>query len=123
MLLTIFNKARLLRLTLIVSGGIALSACSSLNQRPYDVDGIYNNSKIVVEDTHYHGEYYSEYFKEKTEDSRNILRTLIIILLVTTKLMEHGEMKLLKLTSIIITHTTIGLAGVILTTVGEWAMV
>lgn len=70
MLLTIFNKARLLRLTLIVSGGIALSACSSLNQRPYDVDGIYNNSKIVVEDTHYHGEYYSEYFKEKTEDSQ-----------------------------------------------------
>lgn len=80
-------------------------------------------AKLLWKTLHYHGEYYSEYFKEKQKIPRNILRTLIIILLVTTKLMEHGEMKLLKLTSIIITHTTIGLAGVILTTVGEWAMV
>src|SRR5690606_25543653 len=49
---------------------IALSACSSLSQRPYDVDGIYNNSKIVEEATHHNAHYYSEYFKEKTEDTQ-----------------------------------------------------
>ncbi|HLW62482.1 MAG TPA: hypothetical protein VKY33_03695 [Flavobacterium sp.] len=70
MLRTVFNKTQLLRLSLILSGIIMLTACSSLNQRPYDVDGIYNNSKIVVEDTHYKGEYYSEYFEEKTENSQ-----------------------------------------------------
>lgn len=69
MLLTIFNKTNLLRLSLFTSAAMLLTACSSLNQKPYDVDGIYNNSKIAVEDTHNSAAYYSNYFKEKTEES------------------------------------------------------
>src|SRR5690606_37734897 len=69
MLLTIFNKAHLVRLSTLAFAGIVLTGCSGLNQKPYDVDGIYNNSKIVVEDTHEKGAYYTEYFKEKAEES------------------------------------------------------
>lgn len=70
MLSTLFHKAHLLRLSLILLTGIALTGCSSLSQHPYDVDGIYNNSKIVVEDTHNNADYYSDYFKEKSEDGQ-----------------------------------------------------
>src|SRR5690606_4509887 len=69
MLLTIFNKAHLVRLSIIASAGIALTACSNLNQKPYDVDLIYNNSKIVIEDTNEQSAYYIEYFKEKAQES------------------------------------------------------
>jgi|SRR5690554_546413 len=70
MLSRLFHKAHFLRLSLLISGGIVLTACSSLNQRPYDVDGIYNNSKIVVEPTHNNAKYYDDYFKEKSEDGQ-----------------------------------------------------
>ncbi len=69
MLPNIFKRSNLIRFCLITSSGLLLTACSGLNQKPYDVDGIYNNSKIVVEDTHEKGAYYSEYFKEKSEET------------------------------------------------------
>lgn len=69
MLPIIYKRFHLIRLGLIASVGISLTGCSSLNQKPYDVDGIYNNSKIVVEDTHEKGAYYAEYFKEKEEEA------------------------------------------------------
>ncbi len=68
MLPNIFKRSNLIRFCLITSSGLLLTACSGLNQKPYDVDGIYNNSKIVVEDTHEKGAYYSEYFKEKSQE-------------------------------------------------------
>ncbi len=69
MLPNIFKRSNLIRFCLVTSSGLLLTACSGLNQKPYDVDGIYNNSKIVVEDTHEKGAYYSEYFKEKSEET------------------------------------------------------
>lgn len=69
MLPNIFKRSNLIRFCLVTSAGLLLTACSGLNQKPYDVDGIYNNSKIVVEDTHEKGTYYSEYFKEKSEET------------------------------------------------------
>ncbi len=69
MLPNIFKRSNLIRFCLITSSGLLLTACSGLNQKPYDVDGIYNNSKIVVEDTHEKGAYYSEYFKEKSQET------------------------------------------------------
>ncbi|MEG0917131.1 MAG: hypothetical protein RSF68_08975 [Myroides sp.] len=69
MLPNIFNRSNLIRFCLVTSSGLLLTACSGLNQKPYDVDGIYNNSKIVVEDTHEKGTYYQEYFKEKSEET------------------------------------------------------
>lgn len=64
MLLTIFHKSRLIPFGMLAVAGITFSSCSSLSQQAYDVDGIYNNSKIVVEDTHEKSAYYTEYFKE-----------------------------------------------------------
>ena len=64
MLLTIFHKSRLIPIGVLAVAGITFSSCSSLSQQAYDVDGIYNNSKIVVEDTHEKSAYYTEYFKE-----------------------------------------------------------
>ena len=69
MLPNIFKRSNLIRFCLVTSSGLLLTACSGLNQKPYDVDGIYNNSKIVVEDTHEKGTYYQEYFKEKSEET------------------------------------------------------
>ncbi len=69
MLPNIFKRSNLIRLCLGTSAGLLLTACSGLNQAPYDVDGIYNNSKIVVADTHEKGTYYTEYFKEKADES------------------------------------------------------
>lgn len=69
MLSTIFKRLNLIRLSVGISAGLLVTACSSLNQKPYDVDGIYNNSKLVVEDTHEKGTYYADYFKEKAEES------------------------------------------------------
>lgn len=69
MLPNIFKRSNLIRFYLVTSSGLLLTACSGLNQKPYDVDGIYNNSKIVVEDTHEKGTYYQEYFKEKSEET------------------------------------------------------
>ncbi len=69
MLPNIFKRSNLIRFCLVTSSGLLLTACSGLNQKPYDVDGIYNNSKIVVEDTHEKGAYYSEYFKEKSQET------------------------------------------------------
>lgn len=69
MLPIIFKSSNLIRFCLVASTGLLLTACSGLNQKPYDVDGIYNNRKIVVEDTHEHGAYYSDYFKEKSEET------------------------------------------------------
>ena len=71
MLPIIFKNTRFKRFVLLSSVGLLVTACSSLNQKAYDVDGIYNNSKIVVEDTHEKGNYYSEYFKEKAEESQD----------------------------------------------------
>lgn len=69
MLLTIFHKSRLLPLGMLLASGITFYSCSSLNQTTYDVDGIYNNSRIVVEDTHNKSVYYTEYFKELEDTS------------------------------------------------------
>ncbi len=69
MLPLIYKRFYLVRFGLMAATGIALTACSGLNQKPYDVDGIYNNSKIVVEDTHEKSAYYSEYFKQKEEEA------------------------------------------------------
>ncbi len=69
MLPNIFKRSNLIRFCLVTSSGLLLTACSGLNQKPCDVEGIYNNSKIVVEDTHEKGAYYSEYFKEKSEET------------------------------------------------------
>lgn len=69
MLPTILKKLNLIRFFLIASGGLLVTACAGLSQKPYDVDGIYNNSKIVVEDTHEKGAYYADYFKEKAEET------------------------------------------------------
>ncbi|WCM43170.1 hypothetical protein MG290_05790 [Flavobacterium sp. CBA20B-1] len=63
------KRFNVLGFCLFAAAGATLTSCSSLSQQPYDVDGIYNNSKIVVEDTHEKGKYYAEYFKEKTEDN------------------------------------------------------
>ena len=68
MLLSIFNRTNWLRVGFFAAAGVSLTACSGLNQQVYDVDGIYNNSKIVVEDTHENNEYYSKYFKDKSEE-------------------------------------------------------
>lgn len=68
MLLSIFNRTNLLRFGFLSATGIAFTACSGLNQQVYDVDGIYNNSKIVVEDTHENNAYYTAYFKDKSDE-------------------------------------------------------
>ena len=72
MLPLIFKQSNFIRFGLLTTVGITLTACSSLNQKPYDVDGIYNNSKIVVEDTYEKGAYYTEYFKESTAENEEI---------------------------------------------------
>ncbi|MBA5791174.1 hypothetical protein H1R17_00475 [Flavobacterium sp. xlx-214] len=69
MLPTLLKKNNLFRFSFVALAGISFTACSSLNQKPYDVDGIYNNSKIVVEDTHEKSAYYTEYFKEKEQET------------------------------------------------------
>lgn len=64
-----FKKQHVLGFGLVACASVALTGCSSLNQQPYDVDGVYYSEKIKVEDTHEKGAYYTDYFKETTENS------------------------------------------------------
>ncbi len=64
-----FKKHHVLGIGLVACVSTALTGCSSLNQQPYDIDGVYYSEKIQVTDTHEKGAYYTEYFKETTESS------------------------------------------------------
>lgn len=69
MLLVNRNKLQLSFLGISSAIVFGLVSCSSLNQQPYDIDGVYYNSKIPVEKSHEKSTYYTEYFKELDESN------------------------------------------------------